>query len=445
MNMIQQADKVWHRKVWAMAGPIILSNLTVPLVGAVDTAVIGQLDNPSLIAAVAIGSVLFGFIYWAFGFLRMGTTGFVAQAHGQNDNTEVLYWFLRAVLLALVCGALLIMLQVPIAAVGFKFVEGSAEFKSNAAVYYQIRIWSAPATLINYALLGVLIGTHAAKQALYLQLILNLSNVILDLVFVGLLDFGVAGVAYATLISEYLAVTLGLWLVLKRLPGFASIQRSRFFDLEKYSTLLQVNLSIFIRTLCLIFTFYYFAIVGSRFGELVLAANAVLLHFMEFSAYGLDALAHAAEALAGSAYGARNKKAFLRAVNISTFWALLVTVLIMLIFWTCGEYFIDLMTVSTELREICYEFLPWVVVLPILSVWSYQLDGVFIGATRHKEMRNAMIISFAGYLLLVNALAPEFGNHGLWLSLALFQVFRGVTMGWYYRGIVQGFNGKEVG
>jgi MATE family, multidrug efflux pump len=425
----------WHRRVWRLAGPIIVSNMSVPLVGAVDTAVVGHLPDPTYIGAVALGAVIFNFIFWGFGFLRMGTTGFVAQAYGNGDANEVRSTLARGLLLAGVLGVGIILLQAPIGAMAFWALEGSSELESLAASYYVIRVWSAPATLANYALLGCLIGTQNTRAALALQLVLNLANVVLDLFFVLAMGWGVMGVALASLLSEYLALAFGLWVVhanLRRIGG-QWIWTHILYG-PRLRALLHVNVNIFMRTLSLIAAFFYFTAMGTRLGEVTLAANAVLLHLHYFMSYGLDGFAHAAEALVGGAYGARNRTAYRAAVRATTLWALIVAGIYTVLYATLGQQIIGIITGIETVRAAAADYLPWVLLSPIVSVWSYQFDGIYIGTTRTVEMRNSMLLSLLVYVTASWLLMPLWHNHGLWLSFMIFMAMRAITLGlWFPR------------
>ena len=432
-NTLPSSTRAWHRRIWALAGPIIISNLSVPLVGAVDTAVVGHLPDPVYIGAVALGAVIFNFLYWGFGFLRMGTTGFIAQAHGAGDADEIRMTFARASLLAGSIGLALVILQKPIGLVALWAFSGDAELEGLTLDYYTIRIWSAPAALIHYAVLGCLIGMQNTRAALALQLTLNGSNVVLDLVFVLVLGLGVKGVALATVFSEYLAVSLGIWLLLHNLHRLGGKwYRSQILDSARLKAMVQVNANIFIRTLCLIFAFAYFTAIGTKLGKTTLAANAVLMHLQLFMAYGLDGFAHAAEALTGGAFGAKNTTAFKQAVKVSSVWALAIATLITLIYATLGMSIIELITGIPEVRATASDYLPWLIASPLLSVWSFQLDGIFIGTTRSTEMRNGMLISLAAYLCAVWVMVPLWDNHGLWLAMMVFMVTRALTLGMWY-------------
>jgi multidrug resistance protein, MATE family len=423
----------WNRRVWRLAGPIILANLTTPLLGAVDTAVVGHLPDPRYIGGVAVGSVIFGFLYWGLGFLRMGTTGFTAQAHGAGDAAELRACLLRPLILALGLGALVVLLQTPIEIAGLWAIGGSAGVSGEAATYFAIRIWGAPAALVNVVVLGWLLGVQRAGTALALQIVLNGVNILLDLVFVIGFGWAVAGVAWATLIAEVIGAAMGLGIVLhslRRLPGGADSARLR--DPARLAALLRVNFDIFLRTLCLLVTTVIFTSESARFGDVVLAGNAVLRQFQNFVVYGLDGFAHAAEILAGSALGARNRETFRRAVVACTLWGGGGAVVASVALFVAGPALIALMTSLPEVRGSAQAHLWWLVLSPVVSVWSFLLDGIFIGATRTAAMRNAMVLSLGVFLLAVWLLVPVLGNHGLWLSFLLFLAARAVTLGAHY-------------
>ena len=426
-----------HKRVWLLAGPIMLSNISVPLVGAVDTAVVGHLPEPTSIGAVALGALIFGFVFWGFGFLRMGTTGFIARAYGANDVQDLSDTLLRVMLLALTFGLLLILMGSPIIRVSMWLLDSSIEIESLTSDYALIRIWSAPATLCIYVLTGVFIGMHNTMRAFILQLVLNLTNVLLDLWFVLGLELGVEGVALATLMSEYLAAGLGLFLLRNNLKiAVRMYSWTRLIDRSALVALMQANGDIFIRTLCLMFSLAYFTAESARMGEVVLAANAILMHLLNIMAYGLDGFAHAAEALTGSAYGASQKESFKRAVRLTTIWAFIIALMVSLAYFLFGSSIISLFTGIDDVLGMAQIYLPWMVVSPLLSIWSFQLDGIFIGSGYTREMRNAMIVSMLVYLAALSLLIPWLGNHGLFLGLSLFMVVRAISLGWYYPRIL---------
>ena len=421
-----------HRGMWALAGPMIVSNISVPLVGAVDTAVVGHLPEPHHIGAVALGALIFTFLYWGFGFLRMGTTGFIARAYGAGDIPALSDTLLRVLLLALLFGFAIIALGKPLISVALYFLESSDAVERLAADYSLIRVWSAPATLCVYVFTGLFIGMHNTRRALYLVLTLNLTNVALDLLFVSVFKLGVPGVAWATLIAEYTAAATGLVMLRFEIRRALASRRRSVLETGAVLELMRTNGNIFVRTLCLVFAFAWFTAHSARLGEVVLAANSILLHLQNIMAYALDGFAHAAEALAGSAYGARNRHGLRRAVRVSTLWAGASALLMSVIYGLFGEAILGLFTDIGEVLEVSAYYLPWMVVMPLLSVWSFQLDGIFIGTGHAREMRNAMLASTAAYLALLAVLIPWLGNHGLFLGLCFFMVIRALTLLRYY-------------
>ena len=437
----QKQSPITHRAIWALAGPIIISNLSTPLVGAVDTAVVGHLPEPQAIGAVALGALIFSFLFWGFGFLKMGTTGFIAQAYGANDQQALSDTLSRVILLALAFGIITILLGYPLIQLALYLLDSTEQIENLTAQYAYIRIWSAPATLCSYVFLGVFIGMHDTRKVLLLMLVLNLSNILLDLLFVMGLNMGVEGVALATLIAEYLAVGCGFFMLRDPIKlALKQFSWSMILERKAFAILMKANGDIFIRTLCLVFSFSYFTAQGAKMGEVILASNAILLHLQSIMAYGLDGFAHAAGALTGSAYGAKNRAAFTRAVKLTSLWALTIAVGICLLYFFFGEMIIGLFTNIDEVLASAIIYLPWMIITPIVSIWSFQLDGIFIGASFTKEMRNAMIVSMLIYLTLLQFLIPQFGNHGLFLGLSLFMVIRAVTLGFYYPRILRAIN-----
>ncbi len=426
-------DRELHLRVWRLAVPIVISNISVPLLGAVDTAVIGHLPEPRFLGGVAVGAMIFTFIYWGFGFLRMGTGGLTAQAFGGEDADEVRACLARAAVIGIPAAFLLIASQSPIALAAFWIVEATPEVEALAAEYFFVRIWGAPATLMNFALLGWFIGVQNTKAALWHQLVLNGVNIVLDLVFVLGFGWDVAGVAAATAIADAVAVLFGLWLalpVLRRLGG--AFVKSKILETAKLRRTMALNTDIFMRTICLVSAFAYFTAKGATFGNVVLAANAVLLNFQTFMAHALDALAHAAEALGGRAIGAGDRQAFSDAVKASMFWALIVAAGFSVVYLVFGPSIVALLSGIDEVRATAEDYIWWSVAMPMVAVFPFVLDGVFLGATQGRTMRNAMIASLAIYLACCFLLIPIFGNDGLWAALLIFMGARGITLGIRY-------------
>lgn len=421
-----------HATVWRLAVPVTLANLTIPLLGAVDTAVMGRMPDASYIGGVAIGALIFSFVYWGFGFLRMGTTGFVAQALGAGDKQEIRAVLGRAVLIGLVLAAALILLREIIASVAFALLDASDVVEALAGSYFEIRIWGAPGALFFYVSLGWLFGMQRMGAALALTAWMNGLNIALNLLFVLGLGLGIEGVAFASLIAEWSAIPAGLLLMRGSLKRLGVRWRDvTIFDRAKILALVRVNADIFIRTVCLIFAFAWFTAQGARLGDLTLAANAILLNFQTIMAYGLDGFAHAAETLVGNAVGGRRRSAFRAAVKISTQWALAIALTFTIVYAVAGIAIIELMTDLANVRSAAADYLIWAIASPLVSVWSFQLDGIFVGATRTAEMRNGMLLSLAGLLIAGYALVPFWGNHGLWLALLFFLALRAVTLGFW--------------
>ena len=426
-----------HRAILAIAVPVMISNVSTPLIGIVDTGVVGQIPDPAYIGAVAVGSLVFTFVFWAFGFLRMGTTGLTAQALGARDTAEISACLGRALLVAVAAGAALILLQWPIREAAFTLLSGSAQVEGLAREYFDIRIWAAPATLTNYALLGWFIGLGRTDIGLVLQLILNLSNMALDALFVLGFGWDVQGVALGTLLAECFAATLGLLIAVRHLRSLGGHwTMARVFNAARLRRTFAVNGDIMLRSLALIGVFVWFMAQGAKQGDVILAANAVLMHFISVGAFFLDGLAFATEALVGRALGAAHRAGLKAAASMTTLWAAGVAVLISVAFITFGTMFIDILMVDAAARQAARTYLLWAAGAPMLGVWAFQLDGIFIGATRTVDMRNAMLASLAIFLAAWWVLLP-FGNHGLWAALYVHYLARIGTLSFYYPGLVR--------
>ncbi len=420
-------------RVWSIAAPIILANLSTPLLGAVDTAVVGFLSDPAPIGAVGIGAAIFSLIFWGFGFLRQGTSGFAAQAFGAGDTDELRATLARPMILAIGLGLSVILLQGPIGFIATEFFDPSPEVRALTEGYYGVRIWSAPATLANYVLLAWLISTQRALWAMLLQVTLNGTNIVLDLLFVVEFGWGVEGVALASVIAELIAMALGLAVTAFVLGTMGGTWRwPLILERVKLLRLFRVNADIFVRNMSVILAFAYFTRESARMDDIILAANHVLMQFLTFAAYGLDGFAHAVEVIAGGAVGAGNRQVFRRAVISSTRWAAGFSLMISILYALLGNAIINLFTDLEAVTAAAGTYLPWLVALPIISVWSFQLDGIFIGATRSAEMRNAMLMSLAVYLPACWLLIPPYGNHGLWLAMTVFMAARAITLAVYY-------------
>lgn len=434
--MTVETSIYWHKRTWRIAAPVIITNISVPMLGAVDTAVVGRLPGPEYLGAVAVGALIISMMYHSCNFLRMGTTGLTAQSFGARDGDEVRTWLGRALLMALAIGAIFIALQWPIYELARLVVNPSDAVDPLTQAYFQIRIWGAPAALANYALLGWFFGIQNTKAALITQVYMNGMNIVLDLWFVLGLEWGVEGVAWATIISEYTALGLGLVLAGASLVKFGG--RLKFAELREAGPLrrmLSVNRDIFIRSMCLQIAFVTITSIGSRLGDTTLAANAILLQIQVFIAQGLDGFATAAEALTGEAKGAKRRDRFDAAVRASTIWAGGLAVLFCGMTALLGPWVIDTLTTVESVRETARIYLIWSIFMPAISIWSFQLDGIFIGCTWSKQMRDSMFLSLAVFLITVAVLHNYFGNHGLWASFAIFMVARAITMAWLFKDL----------
>lgn len=422
-------DRPTHRKVWALAAPMILSNVSVPLVALVDSTVIGHLPHAHQLGAVAVGASLYTFLAWAMGFLRMGTTGFAAQAAGRSDGAGLRQILLQGLLLALGLAVVLGGLGVPLSGVALHFMQPSAELDQLTRAFFHTRLFGLPAALATYALVGWFLGTQNARAPLAILLSTNLINIVLNLWFVIGLDWGVVGSARASVIAEWSGALLGLWLTrtaLRSYPGQIIWAALRVW--QSWRPLLAVNRDIFIRSLALQSVFFLITVQGARLGDATVAANALLLNGLLLTAHALDGLAHAVEALCGHAIGARDRLALRRSLVVAGGWSLIASLGFAVLFLLAGHLFIEMQTDIQSVRETAFVYLPYLAVLPLIAVWSYLLDGLFIGATRAREMRNGMLLTVL--LLLPFAwFLQALGNHGLWISFLLFMVLRSVTLG----------------
>lgn len=429
----------WHRRVLTLAFPIVLANLTQPILGAVDTAVAGHLDSASYLGGVALGGLFFNFVFWGFGFLRMGTTGLVAQAHGAGDQAELRNNIVRALLLAAAIGAAVLALQMPLIDYALRALGGSEAVQRHARIYCHARIWAAPLALGNYVVLGWLLGTQRVRLALLSQVFINSVNVGAVLLYVYGFGWGVAGIGAATATADALGFVLGAALLWHGRPrGLPALNRAALLDGAALRRLIVLNRDIFVRTLCLLGSFGWFAHLGARQGDATLAANALLLNFQTFMAYGLDGFAHAAEALVGAAIGARDRHAFAQAIKVTALWSALGALGFSLVYWGAGSWIVERLTDQPAVRATAEMYLPWAALSPVISVWGFLLDGVFIGATRTRELMLSMVVSFGLFVAASWALLTLYGNHGLWAAMLLFMALRGVTLARYLPGVVRG-------
>ena len=430
---------ITHRRVFAIAGPAMLANLTTPLLGIVATAAIGQLGDPHLLGGVALASVAFDCIFWLFGFLRMATVAFTAQALGANQRDEVHAVLMRALLLAGLIGSALIALEAPLATGVLAIMGGSPAVTDAARTYFFIRLFSAPFMLGNYVIVGWLIGQARTGIALALQVTINLINIALTMTLVLVLNKGIAGAAIAAVIAEGIGLAAGLVIAWRMLGSFA-IARDRLLDPARLKRLFAVNRDIMIRTAALIAAFIFFTSQGARSGDLTLAANAVLYNFLMIGSFFLDGLATAAEQLCGQSFGARRRDQFTRAVKLVVGWSAAFGLGVSLAFLASGGALIDAITTSPEVRIAARTYLVPAALAPACGVLAYCFDGIYVGASWARDMRNLMLVALVIYIAAFAALTP-LGNTGLWLSFLVFLLARGLLQAWRYPTLVRGAMG----
>ena len=415
--------------MWRIAAPMILSNISVPLLGMVDTGVTGHLESSAYLGAVAIGGTVFAFLYSGMNFLRMGTTGIAAQAHGAGDNDKLRVSLGQALIVSMAIGIAILALQVPVGRFALGILGGGAEVQEHAATYFSIRVWSAPGTLANFALIGWFLGLQNARVPLYIFLTINITNIVLDLLFVIGLGMKVDGVALASVIAEYSGLLVGGAFAVSALRSHAGHwPMARLTRLSAYRAFFSVNAHLFVRTMTLIFTFAFVTAQGARLGPAIHAANAVLINFQNLTALALDGLAHAAEAMVGKAVGQKDKAALQHTVRLTLKWSLVFAAGFTAAYVFTGPPIVRLLTDLPEVRETAMLYLPWVIAAPLISVWCFLYDGVYVGMTRAREMRNIMLFSTFVIFLPVWYLTQSFGNHGLWFALLVFLASRGIGM-----------------
>ncbi|RWX76916.1 MATE family efflux transporter [Neorhizobium lilium] len=429
----QQAEttrpfEVTHRLVLGIAVPMTLGFLTTPLLGLTDTAVVGHLGRPEALAGLAIGAILFDLIYGSLSFFRTSTTGLVAQAFGRGDIREQQAVFYRAMISAVALGLLMLALSPLILATAPDLMTGDAEVAAVTRQYFGIRMLTSPVTFANFAILGFVLGRGKGSLALLLQIVLNGTNILLAILFGLVLGWGVAGVAWATAAAEVVGLVMGLAIVSRQFSAAHRPSRVEIIDPGKLRQLFQLNADILIRSLILNGAFALLTRVGSSFGAVTLAANAVLMNIFMLSAFFLDGLAGAAEQLAGRAVGARFRPAFDRMLRLTGFWSFAMAGMVGLFFIAFGPAIIQTLTTSQEVQQAAAVYLPWAALTGLTGALAFQMDGIFIGATWSREMRNMMILSFVIYCGSLAVLVPPMGNHGLWLSLNLLLLMRGLFL-----------------
>lgn len=422
-----------HRAIWRIAAPMIISAVSVPLLGLIDTAVMGHMPAPRFLAAVAAGAMLFNVLFLGLNFLRMGTTGLTAQAFGAGDERALASSLLQPLTVATVLAVLMLGLRSTVVELALNLLGTGPDVTPLARQYFDIRIWSAPAALVNLVLLGWLLGNQDARGPLAMVLVINMTNILLDLWLVVGLAQGVAGVALASVIAEYAGCALGAWRVSRTWTARGACWRlADWLRGERYARLLRVNAALFVRSLALMFTLAFITAQGARLGATALAVNALLLNFMYFFSYALDGLAHAAEALVGKAAGAGNAQAIELAVRRTLLWTTLLASGFALSYWLAGNAIVALLTDLPELRAAARGYLPWVIALPLTAGWCFLYDGIYVGLTRTLPMMVVMLAAVVLVFLPAWYGLRGFGNHALWAALLLFMTVRSLGMhGWY--------------
>jgi len=437
-------ETVTHRRVLSVAIPIVISNATVPILGAVDTGVVGQLGEAAPIGAVGIGAIILASLYWFFGFLRMGTSGLVAQARGAGEVAETGAILTRGIIIGGLGGLLFLIGQVLVFAGAFWVSPATPEVEDLARSYLTIRVWGAPAAIALFAINGWLIAMEKTRSVLALQLWMNGLNAGLDLLFVLSFGWGVEGVAIATLIAEWTGLCFGLWLCRTAFSGAQWRDWARVFDPSRLRRMLLVSSHIIIRSLVLNAMFILFVFRSSAFGNVPLAGTQILLQFLEITAYALDGFAFAAEALVGQAMGAKERLSLRKSAILTSIWGFVAVLLMALFFATAGPWLIDLMATSQDVRIEAKAYLWWVVFSPIVGISAWMLDGIFIGATHTKAMRNAALEAFGIYLIALFLLVPSFGMHGLWAALYISFVARAITLWIRYPALEQSASDADL-
>jgi len=424
--------QITHRRILTIAVPIMLANATVPLLGAVDTFVVGQIASPIPIGAVAIGSLIISVFYWFFGFLRMGTTGLTAQAIGAQDKDEVTAILSRVTLLGVMAGCLIIVFQWSLFYGAFYLSPASAEVEEIAQNYLSIRVLTAPAAITLFGLNGWLIAQERTREVLILQISINGVNILLDLIFVLSLGWGVNGVALATAIAEVTGLSLGVWMCWDTLSAAAARSWKNILNRSKLLNMFVLSKDILLRTIMLEIIFVSFTFIGAGFGDVELAANHVLLQFFIITSFLLDGFAFAVEALAGKAFGAKNIKAFRQSIVMSSQWGGIAAVILAAIFAISGQSIVLVITKSPEVQSEAMRYLPYMIGLPFVCLAAFIFDGVYIASTRTSVMRDMMAVSLVIYIISASCLIPFFQNHGLWFALFISFLVRGATLAFRY-------------
>ncbi|SET98307.1 multidrug resistance protein, MATE family [Draconibacterium orientale] len=424
-----------NKSILKLALPNIISNITVPLLGLIDLALMGHLGSEVYIGAISLGSVIFNIIYWGFGFLRMSTSGFTAQAFGEKKPTEAITILVRALILTFIISVFILLLQSPIAWASFKVIGGSPEVEKLAEAYFRIRVWAAPAALSLFVFSGWFLGMQNARYPMIIAILVNIVNILLSAFFVFGLNMKSDGVALGTAISQYVGLLTAVILFLRKYREMLpKVTKSGLIDLKFLSNFVKVNSDIFIRTFCIIVLFTFFTSKSASINDTILAVNSILLQFLMFFSFFIDGFAFAGEALVGKFIGAKQIENLKKVVKLLLFWGLGLALTFTLLYLTGTNFILKLLTSQKDVIETAQQFLIWVVLIPFASVSSFIWDGIYIGATASRPMRNSLLVStfliFAPVYFFLN---PVWNNHALWMGMLLFMFSRGVILWLLYK------------
>lgn len=418
-----------HKSYLMLAIPLTLATMTTPLIGAVDTAVVGQLSNPAYIGGVAVGAILFNTMYWLLGFLRVSTSGFTAQAHGAKDEQAIILSLVRPILIAVLAGCFFILFKQPISLLAMQIIQPSDQIQEHALNYIDIRIWGAPFALINYVILGWLMGLSRIKETFYLQIGMNVINICLDFLFVFTFSWGVSGVAAATLIAEIASVVIGILFVIKiRSLSFQIPPIKSMLDWAALTKMLYVNRDLFIRTACLLIMFNLFMKMGATFGTELFAVNAILIQIHYLMAYFFDGFANASSILTGRAIGSNDKIGYKKTLLLSFQWSIYSSIFITIVYYYFKESIILMFTSTQLVADLASHYGNWLLLYPITACFGLVFYGVFTGVTSSAPVRNSMFYSLLLFIIVLWVALPEYGNHGLWFAFLKFSFGRSLFL-----------------
>ena len=419
-----------NKSILKLAIPNIISNITIPLLGMVDMILMGHLESPVYLGGVGLGAVIFSVVYSSFGFLRMGTTGFTAQALGSGNKTEIIYPLYRSLTIGLAIAALLLLFQIPLEKLSFMLLNGSEETKSMARKYFYIRIWAAPATLSLFAIKGWFIGMQNTKIPMFIAILINVLNVIFNILFVVWLQMDVDGVALGTVLAQYGGLLVSLLILNRSYKSFfLKIEKKILFEIDKMKRFFKVNSDLFIRSLVLILTLSFFTSQSGKLGDDILAINTMIIQYFYVYSYFIDGIAYAGEALVGKFYGAGDEKQLKSAINHLLIWGAILCLPFVFLYGFGSPLLFRFVTNNTNLLLLAHDYRLWMALIPLTTFAAFIWDGIFTGAMASKALRNTILIStFVFFLPAWYFLTPIYGNHGLWIAFQLFMLSRGITM-----------------